>query len=607
MDAICGLYDPDQSTLRADDLQPMLQVMAMRPHAGLDTFTSDADRAPGRVVFGLRRGPGPDAARRRSAIRLPRQDGLAAVCDVRLDNRDELLEALGGVAGPASESTDAEIVVRAFEHWRTDSVSRLLGDFAFALWDGRTRRLFCGRDFIGVRPFYYGQIGRRVAFATEIEALLALPGSERRLDLRKLRTELSAPLWWDHLERTPYAWVRKLPAGHVLQAGPDGVRTHRWWNPEAVPGMPGLNDAAYAEGLRAVLDQAVRCRMPSAAHTGVHCSGGLDSSAIAAIAGRISQRSGQAVTAISWSPPPGDPNTVAEQALVEIVRKASNLPVIYDGLGADDVAEAMTADVAVRPIDTLESEWATSRAAAGRGISVILSGWGGDELIGFNGAGAARSRGLATWRQLLVQTPRLLSTWLPSGAARRTLTGPLPDYLQSDFAHALAQTDPFALPELASHTGVRQAQLTSLGDGHLTRRLESWADHGSRRGLRYAFPLLDKRVVEYALGVPERLYFRDGWGRYVFRLALDGIVPDEVRWNSVKNDPALLRHVRQVRQLAMPAVRAALIERGNRRLVVPERQLPVLDWIAAPSGRPSRTLRAGLKGFWLAFVASATW
>ena len=102
----------------------------------------------------------------------PFVDGdLAITADVRLDNRDELLAALGLADRSMS---DAALVLAAYRRWATDCPSRLLGDFAFALWDAHRRALFCARDHFGVKPFCYSAGTDRFVFASEIKALLAL-------------------------------------------------------------------------------------------------------------------------------------------------------------------------------------------------------------------------------------------------------------------------------------------------------------------------------------------------------------------------------------------------------------------------------------------------
>ncbi|HVU32716.1 MAG TPA: asparagine synthetase B, partial [Opitutaceae bacterium] len=112
----------------------------------------------------------PEAPLERAPYRLEEAD-IVLTADARIDNRDELRRDLDLAAHPIGSIADAELIVRSYEKWGTDCVDRLVGDFAFALWDGRKRRLFCARDPLGVRPFFYHLDQRRFLFASQIKAI----------------------------------------------------------------------------------------------------------------------------------------------------------------------------------------------------------------------------------------------------------------------------------------------------------------------------------------------------------------------------------------------------------------------------------------------------
>jgi len=122
---------------------------------------------------------------------------------------------------------------------------------------------------------------------------------------------------------------------------------------------------------------------------------------------------------------------------------------------------------------------------------------------------------------------------------------PLPAYLRPDFTAALAGISPLERPEAYVRPGVRRMQISLLQHGHLSYRMESWASHGAALGLTYAFPLLDRRLVEFALSIPDYLFFKNGWKRYLYRVAMAGILPDSLRWQKVKEDPAMLSQLKK--------------------------------------------------------------
>src|SRR5262249_52452723 len=140
--------------------------------------------------------------------------------------RDDLLVELG--LPPAV--TDSAIVAAAWDRWGDESPTRLYGDWAFAVWDARARRLFLARDQYGHTALYYHHSPTRLAFATGLKALFALPEIPRRLD--ELRFVQSLILWITDGARTMYEGVLRLPPGHSLVADARGCATRCYWHPE---------------------------------------------------------------------------------------------------------------------------------------------------------------------------------------------------------------------------------------------------------------------------------------------------------------------------------------------------------------------------------------
>lgn len=186
-----------------------------------------------------------------------------------------------------TDHSDTEVLVHGYEQWGIDGLAtRIAGDYAFAIWDVKTRRLSLVRDRIGVKPLYFVYGRGRIAFASEIKALLALSSTERDVDPLALYHYLSflttpAPM-------TMFKGIYKVPAGFILEIGARGeLSTRRYW--DATPGrgiaaneLSGLSMEAredyYVEGIRRRLRAAVERRMMSDVPFGVFLSGGIDSS-----------------------------------------------------------------------------------------------------------------------------------------------------------------------------------------------------------------------------------------------------------------------------------------------------------------------------------------
>ena len=178
--------------------------------------------------------------------------------------------------------TDTEIIPHLYEEHGEAFVEQLNGMFAIALWDSRKKKLILARDRFGEKPLYYGVFDGKLLYASEVKALLAHPGVARELDHDGLREYLS----FDYVPapRSIYKGISKLPAGHILVVENGEVRTRRYWNLSwnKNGNKPSVSHAA--KELRELLSDAVRMRLVSDVPLGILLSGGVDSSAIAALA-----------------------------------------------------------------------------------------------------------------------------------------------------------------------------------------------------------------------------------------------------------------------------------------------------------------------------------
>jgi asparagine synthase (glutamine-hydrolysing) len=268
-----SVYAPDPSVLRTDGAAAIgRRLFRLLPEDGYD-------RGP--VVSG----------------------GRMLVADVRLDNRGGLGAALGIGAGEGAKLSDAALLMRALDRWDLDAFDRLVGDFAFALWDGPGGRLVLARDFLGGRPLHYHRGASFFAFASMPKGLHALPeipvapNRQVAADLLALIPEADSETFFEGIER--------VRPGHVLTVTRDGVSERKYWDPVIRP-LKLKSAGEYHEALREQLDRAVAARLRGAdGHVGSHLSGGLDSSAVAATAARLLAPEDGRVTAFTSIPRPG--------------------------------------------------------------------------------------------------------------------------------------------------------------------------------------------------------------------------------------------------------------------------------------------------------------
>ncbi len=237
--------------------------------------------------------------------RLPYQDvqsGLIIAADARLDNREELFDVFRIDHSERRKISDSQLILLAYRHRAEDCPAHLLGDFAFAIWDGEKRQMFCARDFMGVRPFYYFESSQRFCFASDIAALLTFRDLPCRLDLQYVRAQLEFYHFY-HQELSFYENIKKLPAATSLIVRPEVLHRQKYWSPGPTGEIRYPKDEAYIEQLRFLMESAVASRIRTTFPTGSHISGGLDSSSITVLAARALRKENRTLHGFSWAPP----------------------------------------------------------------------------------------------------------------------------------------------------------------------------------------------------------------------------------------------------------------------------------------------------------------
>ncbi|MGH6988779.1 MAG: asparagine synthase-related protein, partial [Stellaceae bacterium] len=318
-----------------------------------------------------------------------------------------------------------------------------------------------------------------------------------------------------------------------------------------------------ARELRRLVDQAVACRLPRGGETGAHLSGGLDSSAIAVLAARRLREDGRSLHAYSFLDRPRNDITLEDetdfvQAVLDQEGDIDWTP-IRPPAARPASGEPVDPDKMAR-LGAEEPENAVCARAEEQGVGLILSGWGGDEGATFNGRGTfaelflrgrwgklageiaalRRVRGWSTPRILYGEIAAYLMPDAAIGLAKR-IAGKGPSLrhsfdrtLSADMRRRLAATGDKGLEMVPDGRENRWRLMTSP---HISERAEVWAQTGARHGLAFAFSLLDRRVVEFALSLPSELCLRDGYRRRPFRDATIEILPERVRLRHQKYMP----------------------------------------------------------------------
>jgi asparagine synthase (glutamine-hydrolysing) len=438
--------------------------------------------------------------------------------------------------------SDTEVVLRAYEAWGARCVDRLQGMFALALWDARRQVVLLARDRLGVKPLYYTWAGGALVFASEIKALLAYPGVDRAMD--EALIDLYAPLGFVPGPRTMFRSIAKLMPGETLEVGAR-TRATRYWDVPIGAAAPAEEPAAR---YREALGQSVEQHLVSDVPLGIFLSGGVDSSAVTALASRALD--GPVRTfALGYA----SQHAEDECAYARLVAERLGTDHHEFRLEATDFRDFLPklvwhldeplADLACIPL------YFVSRLAR-RFVTVVLSGEGADETLG--GYGIYR-------RMLLIERLRrwgggALARMLPHGLLPRgspvtRLAAGLRLPLGRRYHGVATFLDPSVDAWLRHVPSAPSAVADALapyyaataGQSPLARMLyldlKVWlpdnllvkADRmtmANSQELRV--PFLDHHLVEHAAVLPDAAKVGGGAGKRVLRQAMDGLLPAPV-------------------------------------------------------------------------------
>ncbi len=296
MSGICGIIHFDGAPVSRAEV---LRMANAAPHRGPHGTFIHCEGSVGLVYQSLEITP--ESVGERQPVAGPA--GSLLLADARLDNRGDFAAHASGAGGARGgderPATDAELMLAELLRDPEGGPARILGDFAWALWDPRSCELRLARDAMGMRALYYRVEPNRVLFATEVKQILAADRVPRKLN------ELAVAWHLTGMQTPPgvvfYEGIDAVLPGEEVRVGP-GARVHRriFWRPDPRHRIRYRRDEEYAEHLRELLIDAMRARLRTKGPVGVSLSGGLDSGTIASVAGWLRERNAPGAPAGGW-------------------------------------------------------------------------------------------------------------------------------------------------------------------------------------------------------------------------------------------------------------------------------------------------------------------
>jgi asparagine synthase (glutamine-hydrolysing) len=435
------------------------------------------------------------------------------VADQRLDGQSRI-----------SATNDAELILRAYETWGENCVNHLLGDFAFAIWDKRSRRLFCARDHLGVRPFFFARAGNSFIFSNTLNALRLDPRVTDELNEIAVADYLTFGLNQD-LATTIFRDIQRLPAAHTLSLSNGSITTRCYWAPSVKHETRFRDDQSYVDRFNELLTTATKDRLRTD-RVSISMSGGLDSTSLAVIArDLLPQTDGPAVVRAY--------STVYDRLIPDQERHYSSLaassigiPVSHLNADAYSLFEERRAGDLDQPepflLSPLAGQFNDLLRLMAANSRVALTGYDGDALM--NEASQSRLRGFLAGIRGIKEKPISYPQWIDDAFARRT---GLSERLRK-FSSAVPVVD-----------RRRPATIRALQSKLWTPLFEGYDAGATRLLLEVRHPFIDVRLVDYLLSIPANPWCVN---KHILRRAMKDRLPEAVvnrPKTPLAGDPAL--------------------------------------------------------------------
>jgi asparagine synthase (glutamine-hydrolysing) len=475
-------------------------------------------------------------------------DGLLHVAyNGEIYNYLELRRELEATGVRFRTASDTEVLLEAYRAWGDGAFDRFIGMFALALYDSAAQQLILVRDRFGVKPLFYAVKNGTLAFASTPTELAHWVGAAP--DLGYVARGIRQRYYEDASDTSPYIGVPALEASHLLRVSVTDGRLslvkRRYYDLLAranalAPQLAGADDESLAEQLGTLLRDACALRRRSDVPLGLSVSGGIDSSAIAA----LMAEAGQPLIGYSFADPD---DRASEGPLVAELARATHLtPRYVDVKDGDDIRALFWATLAAQdapfPSASIMAQYAVFRAARADGTIVLLGGQGGDEdFMGYRKYFLFRAQSVLRGFRV-GDAAHLASTVAPLAPAilrqaglyfgERGRYSGAPEGKGSNLR--LPAAAPGRTMGLEAGESLRHRQAEDILRFSIPTLLRYEDRNSMGNSIESRLPFLDQRVVEFGVALPDRAKLGNGFGKRILRHFLRGKVPDRIRLNRDK-------------------------------------------------------------------------
>ena len=473
-----------------------------------------------------------------------------------------------------ASATDTEVVLKSYIEWGVDCLNRFNGMWAFCILDRNLGKLFCARDRLGIKPFYYFHDGGHFIFGSEVKQIISLMPSGTSVNTAVYFDFLALGSYGNETRETFFKDIHKMLPGEFLELDLRGrdvfsLRLCSWWDLPAFSSNGAVNERKVFDDIYDLLEDSIRIRLRSDVDLGTCLSGGLDSSGIVSIVDRITESEGRGGNHKVFVIGSIDPR-VDETHYARMVIDKSHVEPFFGSPVPFDVERDLEEFIWHHDEPLLRASifggWSVYKLAKSKGTTVILDGQGSDELLGgyYNGPHIDLLGELVTSGRILEfiaqlgENSRLYDTgWavllgrVARGIGKRIAHGLLP----VDFRPAVLRSVKGWLNPDFVRENIRSSPLLNREFYPESRRFSSWVKKESYELTRFtnlpgilrqvdrnsmAFsvearvPFLDHRLVEYFFELPANMILRNGYTKYAYRQAMKNIIPEKIRLRTDK-------------------------------------------------------------------------
>lgn len=490
------------------------------------------------------------------------ESNLTITADARIDNRQELSEKLN--VTNSCDIPDSYFILKAYQKWGKRCPEKLLGDFAFVIWDERSKKLFCARDHIGVKPFYYFLSENAFYFASEIKALLQLKDIPIKINEKKIADYLM--LIFEDREITFYENIFRLPAAHRFEIHPDKHYLKQYWSLDPEFRVILDSDEKYANAFKQLFTESVKCRLRSEFPIGSDLSGGLDSSSISCVTQKFLSKENKTLKTFSLVYP-GFSNC-DESQFIDIVSK--NCQVKSYRVTATNIDPFKEIEDPIWPNDeptsapNMHRYFQLCKKVNEKGVKILLSGFDGDSTLGSPGnyfIHLFKKYQLRTFFKEIFAYSNIRDI-NPCKLIFYNVGSLAPDFLKNIWKFFSKKTyddyremNAIKIMEKKFITqndvldrekryesqcekkseGLFEWHYYHLISGIFQHELEMFDQFAAACSIEMRYPFFDIRLLQFSLGLPFEQKMKDGQNRIVMRRAMKNILPDEIRWRHSKS------------------------------------------------------------------------